>query len=595
MVKSKKKGGCFRRYWYAALTAAVCAAAVAGCVIIKSSVYKECIVEAGGKITASDFVRTDGEEACFVDVAEPVATDTPGSYSLRIRLGAFQHKVVLTVRDTVPPEASVVEQSVKPGERLEAENFVKDVTDATRVDIRYESEPDYSRFGRQEVRILLEDAGGNVTVLTSQLLISRVREEVTVEAGSGLPAADEFLLTEAGECTYDMQKAPDTGSVGSFPVKLLVDGEVYESVLKVEDTTAPEGEVMDLAGFTPLGRKAEEFIVPDSIRDATAVTVTYKKEPDMSREGTQEVILLLTDEGGNTALKTAWLTLKADREKPVIHGAVGLSTVCGYGISYKKNVYVTDNSGEEIEVKVDASAVNLEETGSYPVIYSAVDASGNEARVKVTLAVHEKTFDMDELYAKADEVLADITDEGMSGYDKAYAIFNWVKRNVMYVDHASKDVWEQGAYDGLVRRRGDCYTYAMTSKLLLTQAGIENRDIAKIPTSSRHYWNAVNLGDGWLHFDTTPRTDHSIIFLWTDEQLSAYMGRHYRSHNYDRSVYTMFDEAGAAESPSDSYGQSLVSEAKAARQKAEEEAAAQEAGGNAPAGNNAPAEGTAPQ
>lgn len=62
-------------------------------------------------------------------------------------------------------------------------------------------------------------------------------------------------------------------------------------------------------------------------------------------------------------------------------------------------------------------------------------------------------------------------------------------------------------------------------------------DIAKIPAKTLHYWNLVDLGEGWFHFDTTPRTDHPTIFMWTDAQMMDYSVRHNNSHNYDHDSY----------------------------------------------------------
>ena len=68
-------------------------------------------------------------------------------------------------------------------------------------------------------------------------------------------------------------------------------------------------------------------------------------------------------------------------------------------------------------------------------------------------------------------------------------------------------------------RQGDCYVFACTAKVLLTRAGITNMDIEKIPAKTRHYWNLVDIGDGWYHFDTTPRKDGTIFFMWDDAKL----------------------------------------------------------------------------
>ncbi len=155
--------------------------------------------------------------------------------------------------------------------------------------------------------------------------------------------------------------------------------------------------------------------------------------------------------------------------------------------------------------------------------------------VQLTVIVREHTIE--EVNALADAVLASIITPEMTDWDKALAIYNYIRRNVGYINHSEKGDWVRAAYEGLARRQGDCYVYASTAKALLTRAGIKNMDIAKIPTKREHYWNLVDVGDGWYHFDTTPRTDHTVFFMWTDAQLMEYSSIHYRSHNYDPTAY----------------------------------------------------------
>jgi hypothetical protein len=95
----------------------------------------------------------------------------------------------------------------------------------------------------------------------------------------------------------------------------------------------------------------------------------------------------------------------------------------------------------------------------------------------------------------------------------------------------------QAAYEGFFDRKGDCYVYAMTVKVLLDRTGIKNEDIEKYVTSRRHYWHLIDLGEGWYHFDTTPRPDHPTIFMWTEEELMAYSVEHGNSHRYDHDIY----------------------------------------------------------
>jgi hypothetical protein len=63
-------------------------------------------------------------------------------------------------------------------------------------------------------------------------------------------------------------------------------------------------------------------------------------------------------------------------------------------------------------------------------------------------------------------------------------------------------------------------------------------DIERIPEGdSMHYWNLIDIGDGWYHFDTTRRADGTTFFYWTDAQIKEYSDAHNGTHNYDRSKY----------------------------------------------------------
>lgn len=62
---------------------------------------------------------------------------------------------------------------------------------------------------------------------------------------------------------------------------------------------------------------------------------------------------------------------------------------------------------------------------------------------------------------------------------------------------------------------------------MLDVCGIQNVDIVKSDTShSAHYWSLINLGDGWYHFDATPRKGGGNFFMLTDAELAAYSTKH---------------------------------------------------------------------
>lgn len=497
--------------------------------------YKSCRVEAGVEVNPSDFLKKPDEAAYFTKDTQ-YDTSVPGEYVIKVKSGWFTHKCRLIVEDTTPPAAVAVSRTVSMGGSCEPADLIAELSDATAVTAAWGTVPDFTRTGVQTVTVVLTDLGGNATTLQAELIVSRAVDLVVMEAGGRLPELSEFLLTnEEASFVTDMEKL-DLNSVGDYAVQLIVGGEICNSVLRVEDTVAPQLEVHDLEGFCMAKREAIEFVT--NVTDATEVTVSFKQEPDWSLEGPQEVDLLACDAGGNQVAKTAVLTLFADTEAPVISGAADINIYLGDSVSYRKNITVTDNSQVEPELTVDTSGVNLDEAGVYPVIYIARDNVGNTASVTVNLTVTARMYSQEEVDAMADEVLAKIITDGMTQREKAEAIYTWITTHVSYISHSEGDDWVRSAYEGLKQRQGDCRVYAATSKELLTRAGITNMDIAKIPAKSNHYWNLVDVGEGWLHFDTTPRKGGPRgFFLWTDSELMEYSKSHSNSHNYDHDAY----------------------------------------------------------
>ena len=219
--------------------------------------------------------------------------------------------------------------------------------------------------------------------------------------------------------------------------------------------------------------------------------------------------------------------------------------------SYREGVSAVDDVDGPVAVTIDASAVDLTVPGEYTVTYSAQDAAGNRTEQTVTVTVvetatvdqgrDEQTEDeppgetgiggvplsevtQEDVDRLCDQILGRITSSGMSQRDKAKAIFNYVNGHVKYVGSSDKSSWLVGAYVGLTRGRGDCYNYFACSKALLTRAGIPNVDLQRAGGNSRHYWQLVNTGDGWYHFDACPHpTGYPLYaFMITEAQARAY-------------------------------------------------------------------------
>ena len=218
-----------------------------------------------------------------------------------------------------------------------------------------------------------------------------------------------------------------------------------------------------------------------------------------------------------------------DTQPPAIEGARDMTTAVGMSLSYRSGVTATDNVDGPLSIQVDASAVDLNQPGEYPVIYRAEDKSGNRSQVTVTVTVVEvsgvddddptidvsgadpvpteapiKEVTRDMVDDAADQILSKIISSSMSDWEKAQAIYNYVHTHVKYVGTSDKSSWLMGAYVGFTRGRGDCYNYFACSKALLTRAGIPNIDLYRVGGTTDHYWQLVNVGSGWYHFDACP-------------------------------------------------------------------------------------------
>lgn len=389
-------------------------------------------------------------------------------------------------------------------------------------------------------------------ILTTSMIVlvtaSPVVKELKLEAGSTLTAA-LFLKDQSKTAKFvtDVSEIDLTVS-GSHAVTITVDGKEYESTLTVRDTIAPTADPVQtvIAGKLP---DAAELV--SNIQDASSVTASYKTTPDITVAADTFAEILLTDRSGNTAVIRVPVTVKTDTVAPVIQLVPYLnhSVYLEDTIPYKSYVTYSDDKtpADKLVLKVDRSQVDIFKAGTYDVIYTVTDEAGNASSVTVQLTIKAKPtgyVEPDVAYAKAQQVLAQITTEGMSKAEIAAAIYNYVKTNISYSGSSDKNRgWAAGAMDGFTKHAGDCYTYYATAKALFDVAGIPNIDVVKVKTpqtsSSSHYWSLIDIGDGWYHVDCTPRANNytDSFFLYTDAEMLAYSRKNKNCFNFDPDAY----------------------------------------------------------
>ena len=532
-VKEQKT---MKRKWMGIAGVLIIVALIAGIwFYVDSLAYDVCRVEAGVEIVPSDFLKKPDETACFTEESEKFDIRIPGEYQVKVKSGLFTHSATLIIEDTQKPQAKVQEVQLSLGEVCSAQDFIVNVTDETEVKVIFVEEPDFSQIGQQQVQIHLVDLGDNVLTISADLLISPVKELLVLEAGEEAPVVSDFLIQQMEAKLLTDISTLDLNRIAEYDVSVQVGEGQYTSQMQVKDTIAPEATLQSLADFTLVPKTAEDFVT--EIVDVTQVSVEFVQEPDLTLPGVQTVEIRITDEAGNAVIEQTELTLTEDVEAPVLVGVKDILIYMGDAISYRKGVSATDNCEEGVSLEIDNSKVNPNEAGSYPVTYRATDLAGNVTEEVITVTIKARTHTLGEVNVLADAVLAKIMKPEMTPIEQVRAIYDYNMSHISYINHSEKGDWIQAAYMGLAEGKGDCYIYACTAKLLLTRAGITNMDIAKIPAKTSHYWNLVDIGDGWYHFDTTPRKDHPTIFMWTDEQMMEYSAKHNKSHNYDPTQY----------------------------------------------------------
>lgn len=201
-----------------------------------------------------------------------------------------------------------------------------------------------------------------------------------------------------------------------------------------------------------------------------------------------------------------------------------------------------EDSGEEAPETEEASdaeeAPETEETPAAEETPGGGEKPAGTSADKKALSASFTQEGLDELVQKA---IDNIITPGMTQREQAKAVWNFAKNGISYTGKSDKSDWRSGAYEGLRTRRGDCFTYYAVSRALLTALGIDNLEVQRVGGPTSHYWNLVNCGDGWYHFDATPRSSkmpYFVSFMFTDQEAADYTARAGRNYyTFDGSLY----------------------------------------------------------
>ncbi len=191
--------------------------------------------------------------------------------------------------------------------------------------------------------------------------------DVVDTAVSKIYYVDYNAVDAAGNMATPVQRIVTVGSVAADETKPVI--------------TLIEGDLTYIVGqaYEEFGATATDT-VGDDTNDMTADIVIDASAVDNLSVGVYTVTYNVSDASDNDAVTVKrTVTFMADEVKPVIileGGAVTLS----YGEYYDDpGATATDNIDGDVDVNIDASAIDNTTKGTYTVTYNATDASGNNA------------------------------------------------------------------------------------------------------------------------------------------------------------------------------------------------------------------------
>lgn len=221
-------------------------------------------------------------------------------------------------------------------------------------------------------------------------MIQFINKEATIEINETLDASQYIQATHRCDKKdiYIDTSQVKMNQIGTYPLVYKVKDKEYSINLKVVDTQPPIIETNDIEKDLGEAINIEDVVV--SIQDDTPTKTYWKEDYDFTKEGLQEVIVVVEDEAGNCSEKSVKINLIKDDEKPTLIGLKDITVYKNDKVDYLKGITAKDNRDENPTIKVDDSQVNLSKIGTYQVKYTVKDKAGNQNTYTKTVTVIEK-------------------------------------------------------------------------------------------------------------------------------------------------------------------------------------------------------------
>jgi len=451
----------------------------------------------------------------FLTDLQTLDLSRPGEHVISVRSRTARQRVKLLVVDTTAPQVTFQDIRADRETPLKAEQFVVQAQDLSPITIEFLEAPVHDGSAEEaRVTVVVTDSCGNETRGACTVTYLWMHPEITLELGEKVtkemillnPVRDGDLLDQT-----QLDKINES-PVGTYTVTA---GEGTCRVT-VADTVAPELKLKTVKMDSNQKLSIEQFVSKASDISGD-VTLSYKEKPDHTKEGSYTVVIIATDASGNESRGETTLKVSYDTTPPSFSGMGAITVKRGSKPNYEKGVKAKDSRDGTVKFTYDASRVDINKTGTYYVIYTASDSSGNTATYRRKVTVGHGPEDTAALITTTAAKLA----------ADPLTLSKWVRNNIKYNTNWGGDdpIWY-----GMKNKKGNCLVHAKILEALLKEKGFQTKLIWV--TDKSHYWNLVYINGAWRHIDSTPGTKHPA-YLMTDEQRYANL----QGRNWDRTLW----------------------------------------------------------
>lgn len=474
-------------------------------------ILNDVYVEVGTKEIKLEYFFRKGKTikySSFQTDISRINLDKVSDYSIKIKYRGKVKKVKLHLIDTTKPKVKFTNIVKYIDYKIDPNDFIVEKFDMSKMKVEIEKKPKIEDFGRYYVVILVSDEYGNITKKKCILDIKFINEDIELELGDKLTREKIFYNSRDVDAIVSENEINkiNSSSVGEYKIPVFYKNKEYIVNIKIKDTTPPELVLNDITIYYGNKINTKDAFIKSANDLSGDVKTTLKSEIN-NNLGTHEIIIEAEDKYGNKIEKKCSLYVIKDTIGPVFSGLTDLYINKNSNVDYYNGVSALDAKDGIMNFTVDTSTLNISKYGTYYINYISYDKSGNKTEKKRKVIVNND-------YEDTNNKFNEFFNSYLSGKD-VYGIVKTIREKIAYNYNWGENdpVWY-----GLTNYKGNCYVHALLVKKALDKMNIENLLI--YATDKYHYWNLVNIGGVWRHYDSTPG-GHIIGPATDSEKLSS--------------------------------------------------------------------------